>query len=109
LGQLFVLAITVPVLRLLFRKWLPEVMGVVALSAILAHTGWHWMLERGQRFLQYDFVLPAWDVAFAATLLRWIMLGLIVIGAAWALRGLFDRFAHPSTGAHEKGDPISTT
>jgi len=89
LGQLFVLALVVPVLRLAFGRWLPEVMGVVVLSAILAHTGWHWMLDRGSGLLAYEFTVPAMNAAFAATLLRWIMLGLIVVGAVWGLRGAF--------------------
>lgn len=90
LGQLFVLMVTVPILSLLFRKWLPEVAGIIALSAFLAHTGWHWLLNRGGALIQYDFVVPVLDAAFAATILRWIMLGLIIIGALWGLRGLYD-------------------
>jgi hypothetical protein len=89
LGQIFVLALMVPALVLAFRKVLPEVMGTIVLSAILAHTGWHWMTERGGALMQYDFALPVLDLALAATLLRWLMLALIVAGAAWALRGLF--------------------
>jgi len=89
LGQLFLLALMVPVLRLSFRTWLPPVMGVVVLSALLAHTGWHWMLSRGGDLLQYDFALPLLDAAFVAALLRWIMLVVIVGGALWVLRGVF--------------------
>ena len=89
LGQLFVLSIAVPVLVLLFDKWLPEVAGVVVLSAVLAHTGWHWFLDRGSELLRYDFSLPVVNAALAATALRWIMLALIIVGAVWGLRGLF--------------------
>jgi hypothetical protein len=88
-GQLFVLALVVPVLRLLFGRWLPEVMGVVVLSAVLAHTGWHWMLARGGALMQYTFTAPAMNGAFVAAVLRWAMLGLIVAGAVWGLRGFF--------------------
>ena len=102
LGQLFVLALMVPILELFFRKWLPEIMGVIVLSAFLAHTGWHWLLDRGGALLQYDFTLPAMSAAFAATVLRWIMLALIVVGAVWGLRGLYgwvgDRFATDRAG-----------
>ena len=90
LGQLAVLAIAVPVLDLLFRKWLPEVLGVIGLSAFLAHTGWHWFLDRGAATLEYQFIMPVLDAAFVATLLRWVMLGLIALGALWGLRGLYD-------------------
>jgi hypothetical protein len=89
LGQLFVLALTVPLLELLFRRWLPELMGTIVLSAFLAHTGWHWMIERGSGLLQYNFRAPALTFALAATVLRWIMLALIIVGAAWILRGVF--------------------
>jgi hypothetical protein len=105
LGQLFVLALMVPVLRMLFARWLPEVMGIVVLSAILAHTGWHWMLERGGGLLQYDFTAPVMDAAFAATALRWIMLALIVAGAGWGLRGAIgwlERRAPTATGRPEE-------
>jgi hypothetical protein len=96
-GQLLVLAISVPLIRLLFHAWLPEVMGVVVFSAVLAHTGWHWMLERGQALIQYDFVMPVLNAAFAALVLRWAMLGLIIIGAMWVLRGTFSRLSVRST------------
>jgi hypothetical protein len=86
LGQLFVLAVTVPLLGLLFRKVLPEVAGIMVLSAVLAHTGWHWMLERGSGLLRFTFRAPALDAVFAAAALRWMMLGLIVFGAAWIMR-----------------------
>ena len=72
------LALVVPVFRLLFGRWLPEVMGVVVLSAVLAHTGWHWMLARGGALMQYTFTAPAGqqvvvtlDSTSAAASLNW--------------------------------------
>jgi hypothetical protein len=75
-------------------------MGTIALSAFLAHTGWHWMIERGTGLLQYQFTPPALTLMFAATLMRWLMLALIVFGTAWALKGGFDALAkrHPGGG-----------
>lgn len=101
LGQLLVLAVTVPILSLLFRKWLPELMGTIVLSAFLAHTGWHWMIERGAGLLQYQFSVPTMNLALAATLLRWLMLALIIVGAVWILRGAFGALArrHPANPA----------
>jgi hypothetical protein len=90
LGQLFVLVLAVPLLEQLFRRAIPELMGTVVLSAILAHTGWHWMLGRGERFLQYRFNVPRLDTAFAAGVARWLMLTLIVVSLAWLLRLVFD-------------------
>ena len=101
LGQLLVLAITVPVLNFLFRKWLPEFMGTIVVSAFLAHTGWHWMLDRGSGLLQYRLTMPVLGLSFAATLLRWVMLALIIVGAMWILRGAFGALArrHPTPAA----------
>lgn len=90
-GQLFVLALTVPLLEFLFRKVLPEVGGIVVLSALLAHTGWHWMTERGSQLIQYDFRAPSMGVGFTATALRWLMLVLIIFGTGWLLRLGFER------------------
>jgi len=106
LGQLFVLAVTVPVLDFVFRRWLPEVMGTVALSAFLAHTGWHWMTERGSALLQYSFTVPVLNLAFAATLMRWLMLALIIVGAAWILKGVFGAFAQRGTSDEPPTDPL---
>ena len=90
-GQLFVLALTVPLLEFLFRKVLPEVGGIVVLSALLAHTGWHWMTERGGQLIQYDFRAPIVGAGFTATALRWLMLVLIILGTGWLLRLGFER------------------
>lgn len=90
LGQIFVLLLVAPALELAFRKGVPEKAGAIVLSAILAHTGWHWMTERGAAFLQYDITMPTLDLGFAATLLRWMAVGLIAGGAAWGLKGAFD-------------------
>ncbi len=46
LGQVLVLLVLVPLLALLFRYVVAERMGTIILSALVAHTGWHWMLER---------------------------------------------------------------
>ena len=46
-GQLVVLLVAVPALDLLFRYGVAERIGTIVLSAIVAHTGWHWMTERG--------------------------------------------------------------
>ena len=100
-GQLFVLALTVPLLEFLFRKVLPEVGGVVVLSAILAHTGWHWMTERGGQLIQYDFRAPIVGAGFTATALRWLMLVLIIFGTGWLLRLGFERLTTGTAGQEE--------
>jgi hypothetical protein len=91
LGQVFVLALAIPVLGLLFRYIVAERMGTILLSALVAHTAWHWMLDRGAVLRQYRFEWPALDAAFAASALRGLMLLLILAGAAWAMYALYGR------------------
>jgi hypothetical protein len=48
IGQLAVLLLLLPLIHVLFRYVVSERLGAVMLSALIAHTGWHWMLERGE-------------------------------------------------------------
>jgi hypothetical protein len=91
LGQLFVLAMAVPILSLLFRYVVAERMGTIILSAFVAHTAWHWMLDRGAVLRQYQIQLPALDSTTTVLALRWLMLLLIAGGAAWAVFELYGR------------------
>jgi len=86
LGQLLVLAVLVPALDVLFRFVVAERMGTIILSALVAHTAWHWMIERGERLSQYSFTWPELTPAFLASAMRWAMLALIVAGVMWVVR-----------------------
>jgi hypothetical protein len=88
LGQLFVLALVIPVLTWLFRRVVAERVGIIILSALVAHTAWHWMTERGAQLLAYDIAPPALDALLLAAAMRWLMLALVAAGAAWALSGI---------------------
>jgi hypothetical protein len=79
LGQLLVLILLIPALQALFRFVVAERMGTIILSALVAHTGWHWMLERGA--ILGRFQPPALDAAFFAAALRWLIAILILAGA----------------------------
>jgi hypothetical protein len=92
LGQILVLLLTIPVLDWIFRKVVPERVGTIILSALITHTAWHWMTDRGGQLTQYQFAGPALDVALVVSVMRWVMLGLVSVGAAWLLAGLFDRW-----------------
>ncbi|OLC39666.1 MAG: hypothetical protein AUH81_01090 [Candidatus Rokubacteria bacterium 13_1_40CM_4_69_5] len=46
IGQILVLAVVLPALALLLRHVLVGRVGTIILSALAAHTGWHWMAER---------------------------------------------------------------
>ena len=96
IGQLLVLAAAVPLLSLAFRR-IPERMGIVILSAFVAHTAWHWMTERGASLREYSFTWPALDLAFAASAMRAGIVFLIITAAAWLMTEIYRRFG--STGA----------
>jgi len=83
LGQLLVLVLLIPLLELLFRFVIAERLGTIILSAIVAHTGWHWMTERWNRLRQFPLQWPAWNAAFIASLLRWMMAVVFLAGLVW--------------------------
>jgi uncharacterized protein (DUF2062 family) len=88
LGQLLVLVLLVPALELLFRFVVAERMGTIILSALVAHTAWHWMVERWDKLAQYQLQWPVMDAAFLASLLRWLMVLVIVAGLIWLLNSV---------------------
>ena len=95
LGQLLVLVLAVPVLDALFRRGVPERIGTIVISAFVAHTGWHWMTERGSLLAQYKFEWPVFDLAFLDLLLRWSMLAVGLAGVAWLIFGVLGKRLRP--------------
>ena len=88
LGQLLVLALCVPALEVLFRYVVAERVGMIILSVLVAHTGWHWMAERAVVFSQYQILWPALSVGLFLTLLGWLLVALIIGGLGWLAFGL---------------------
>jgi hypothetical protein len=84
LGQLLVLGLLVPALGLLFR-FVPERTGTIVVSALVAHTGWHWMVERWDRLRQFHFSWPVLSAAGLASATRWLLLLVTAAGVAWLL------------------------
>jgi hypothetical protein len=90
IGQFAVLAVLIPALALLFTYVLPERLGIIILSALVVHTAWHWMIERGAELAK--FPLPRLDAAFLAGLLQLAMLVLVMAGALWLISGAVKRW-----------------
>ena len=88
LGQLLVLAVSIPLLNLLFRYVVAERMGTIILSALVAHTAWHWMTDRWTTLRQFPFQWPVLDAAFLASAMRWAMVLVALAGLVW-LASLF--------------------
>jgi hypothetical protein len=92
IGQLLVLAAAVPALALL-RRAVPERAGTIVLSALVAHTGWHWMVDRWQALARVG--LPRPDAASLLVLAKWTV-GLTATAAvAWLVARWADRTAPP--------------
>lgn len=86
LGQLLVLVILVPVLNLLFRYIVDERIGTIILSALVAHTGWHWAIERGSALMQFPW--PQFDLAMLLSGVRLLMVIVAATGLVWVLFGV---------------------
>ena len=83
LGQLLVLVLIVPALDVLFRFVVAERMGTIILSALVAHTAWHWMTDRFDVLRQFPW--PEVTAADAASAIRWVMALIAVLAAAYLL------------------------
>ncbi len=88
LGQLLVLVLLIPVLELLFRYVVAERMGTIILSALVAHTGWHWMIDRGSQLSQFRFQWPVITAALLVTLMHWLMAIVFLAGLLWVVFGV---------------------
>ena len=93
IGQILVLAVAVPLVSLLFRRAIPERVGVIIMSAFIAHTAWHWMTERGSSLREYQFGMPAFDLVFAAGVMRAAIVLTIAAAAGWAMLELHRRLS----------------
>ena len=80
LGQLFVLMIAVPLLALTFRFVVAERIGTILMSALVAHTAWHWATERGGVLLGYRW--PALGLTDLAVVVR---LAMVIVAAAFVM------------------------
>ena len=59
---------------------------MIVLSALIAHTAWHWMADRFADLRK--FPLPALDAAAAASLMRWAMAAIVVAVLIWLADGI---------------------
>jgi len=110
-GQLFALALLVPALQLLFRYVVAERAGTIILSALVAHTAWHWTSERWEQLRQ--FTAPGLSLPALADALPWLMLAVAAAAAVWLITvaarrkgaAAVDYRANPGP-AHETRKPV---
>jgi HupE / UreJ protein len=89
LGQLAVLCAFVPVLFFLFRGAMSGRMGIIVLSALIAHTAWHWMLERGEVLWRTPWPHPTGPGL--NMLARWIVGVVVIVGTTKLIAGWIER------------------
>jgi hypothetical protein len=99
IGQLAVLLVTIPALVFLFRYVVAERIGTILLSALVAHTAWHWAVDRGTALMTYP--LPQFTLQSVAAGIRLLMVIIAAAGLVWLVnlwlgspRG-FDTTARP--------------
>jgi HupE / UreJ protein len=101
IGQFAVLSVMLGALWLLLRvKALRGRTGVVVLSAIVAHTAWHWMIDRAQALRQVG--LPRIDADGLVIIARWVFAILVVVGGASA----FSKWREKRAAAHHPAEPV---
>jgi hypothetical protein len=84
IGQLIVIVALVPSVHALFRFVVPARVGTILLSALAAHTAWHWMTERLGILGQFGWPRP--ELADLVILVRILMAVVAIAGVAWWLR-----------------------
>ena len=83
LGQLLVLVLLVPALSVLFRFVVAERAGTILLSALVAHTSWHWMTERWEVLSQFPITWAAFSRAMFTGAMGWLIILMLLASALW--------------------------
>ena len=85
IGQLLVILISVPILRVLFRYIPGERTGAIVLSVLAGHTAWHWLVERGGMLWEFDVLSTSPDGALYGVAGLLALMLIIAAFAGWAL------------------------
>ena len=88
------LAFGLAALRLLFARLLGPALGVVVLSAVMGHMGWHWMVDGGHE-LVHDLGHAGLYTA-SRVITPWLLPALLVGGLAYFLPSRFGGLPIPS-------------
>jgi hypothetical protein len=100
---LLVVALLVPILGLLFRYSSAKRIESIVLSVLAAHTAWHWMTERWDRFNRFPLRWPVFDAALLSAAMRWMMILVIFCGAVWFISGIL---RSPARSGSERGHEV---
>ncbi len=81
LGQLLVLALLVPALYVMFR-YVPERIGGIVLAVLVAHTAWHWLIDRFAVLRNFHPSASEVTAAVIDSGLPWLVGALVAVGFA---------------------------
>jgi hypothetical protein len=93
IGQVLVVALLIPPMNFVCRHARSERVGTIVLSAVVAHTAWHWMTDRGQALGQFTFRWPAVDAGLAVGVADWLLLGTVAAAMFWLLAQAVKRWS----------------
>ena len=96
IGQLFVLALFVPALNLLFRYVVAQRLGTIILSALVAHQAWHWMEDRFDALEQFPW--PTITAGGLMSALGWLTVLVAVAAMIWVVSLATRRWEQPGVG-----------
>jgi len=74
---------------LAFRRLSSPRVAAIVVSAVAAHTGWDWLLERGAVWWQYPWPVPSAAALMAVAM--WLAIVLAAAAGAWGVRRVIDR------------------
>ena len=94
---MFVLALFVPALNLLFRYVVAQRLGTIILSALVAHQAWHWMEDRFDALRQFPWPHITREGIMSA--LRWLMVLVAVAATVWVVSLVTRRWEQPAGNA----------
>lgn len=100
LGQLLMLCIYVPALNILFSRVMPERLGVIIVSAIVAHQAWHWMMDRLAVLQQFPW--PTITYAGVLSVLHWLFIAVVIAAMLWVVSLLTQLWGERSAGKSAK-------
>jgi len=86
IGQIAVLIVLIPILNLVFRHLVAERVGTIILSGLIAHTGWHWAMDRGGQLMRFPW--PRIDAAMLLGGVRLLMVVVVATAVVWFLFGV---------------------
>jgi len=89
IAQLVVIVSAATMVTLAFRRLSSPRVAAIVVSAVAAHTGWDWLLERGAVWWQYPWPVPS-PAALAAVAI-WLGLAAVAAAGAWGVRRMVDR------------------